>query len=105
MKGRFNFMKQNFNVEKTQKYRGKIFRTRHFSKEGGTPLWKNQKNRVNLLQPLAPRHIDVVRRSDKGSTYVGRGRGRGYIGRPISYKIKLNFIFARKTLIFFIKTI
>lgn len=38
-------------------------------------------------------------------TYIGRGRGRGYIGRPISYKIKLNFIFARKTLIFFIKTI
>ncbi len=43
MKGRFNFMKQNFNVEKTQKYRGKIFRTRHFSKEGGTPYGKIEK--------------------------------------------------------------
>lgn len=43
MKGGFNFMKQNFNVEKTQKYRGKIFRTRHFSKEGGTPMEKSKK--------------------------------------------------------------
>ena len=76
-----------------------------FFKRRGYPYGTVEKNRVNLLPPLAPRHIDVVRRSDKGSTYIGRGRGRGYIGRPISYKIKLNFIFARKTLIFFIKTI
>ena len=82
----------------------KFFAQGIFQKKG-YPLWKNRKNRINLLQPLAPRHIDVARRSDKGSTYIGRGRGRGYIGSPISYKIKLNFIFARKTLIFFIKTI
>ena len=43
MAWRFNFMKQYFNVEKTQKYRGKIFRTRHFSKEGGTPYGKIEK--------------------------------------------------------------
>ena len=43
MAWRFNFMKQNFNVEKTQKYRGKIFRTRHFSKEGVPPMEKSKK--------------------------------------------------------------
>lgn len=44
MKGRFNFNKlYRTLILKTQKYRGKIFRTRHFSKEGGTPYGKVEK--------------------------------------------------------------
>nr|DAE37177.1 MAG TPA: hypothetical protein [Bacteriophage sp.] len=38
----------------------------------------------------------MARRDNIGSTYVGRGRGRGYIGSPISYKIKLKSVFASK---------
>ena len=62
----------------------------------GVPLWKKSKNMVHVEHITGLWHIDVARRSDKGSTYVGRGRGRGHIGSPISYKIKLKSVFASK---------
>lgn len=89
-------MTRRFNFRKELKNIGKNFSGKAFFKIRGYPLWKSRKNRVNLSQPIALQYIDVARRDNKGSTYIGRGRGRGYIGSPISYKIKLKSVFTSK---------
>lgn len=94
-KNRF-LMTRRFDFRKKFKNIGKKFSHKAFFKIRGYPYGKSRKNRAHAEYRTALRHIDAARRDNIGSTYIGRGRGRGYIGSPISYKIKLKSVFASK---------